>query len=152
MYVGKEGDTAMNLVKINCSRCGRFFESNGFIILCPTCYEKDQKDFERIRQYLYEHPRAKIFQVSTDLDMPVSKLKRYLREGRLEIVEKDNQFLKCEACGKSICSGVYCEDCSRKYNIDIRYVYSGNSNTLRNTFRGNTLRGGNQQIKYLPTR
>jgi len=133
----------MNVVRINCSRCGRFFDSNGFVTLCPLCYKKDQSDFERIRQYLYEHPRATIFQVSTDLDMPVSQLKRYLREGRLEIVEKDNLFLKCEACGKSICSGVYCDECSRKYNNNITSIYSGNTNTNKAV---------SQQIRYLPGR
>lgn len=131
----------MNIVMINCSRCGRFFESNGFITLCPNCYEKDQSDFEKIRQYLYEHPRAKIFQVSTDLDISVHKIKRYLREGRLEIIEKDNLFLKCEACGKAICSGVYCDECSKKSKNDFKAVYAGNSDSSKK-----------QQIRYMPGR
>jgi len=133
----------MDIVRINCTKCGRFFESNGFITLCPVCYKKDQDDFERIRQYLYEHPHAKVFQVSTDLELPVSQIKRYLREERLEILEKDNLFLKCEACGKSIRSGVYCDECSRKYDNNIRSVYTGNLNSGRTT---------SQQIRFLPGR
>jgi len=111
--------------------------------MCPLCYQKDKNDFERIRQYLREHPHAKVFQVSTDLELPVSQIKRYLREERLEIVEKDNLFLKCEACGKSIRSGVYCDECSRKYDNNIKSVYSGSTSTNKST---------SQQIRYLPGR
>lgn len=112
---------------INCSRCGRFFESNGFTSLCTYCLEQDIKDFDKIREYLYKNPGAKMFEVSTNLDISVLQIKRYLREGRLEILEKNNQFLKCERCSKPISSGSYCDDCLKHVNHDFKTAYVGNS-------------------------
>jgi len=113
---------------VTCDRCGRFFELSdfGFIHLCPPCFQQDMQDFEKIRRYLYEHPGAKIFEVSTVLDIPVSQIKRYLREGRLEILEKNNCFLKCERCGKPICSGTHCDDCSKYADRGVKAVYTAN--------------------------
>lgn len=111
---------------INCEHCGRVFNSNGFFKVCPICMEKDEKDFSKIKEYLYEHPCAKIFDVVTDLDMPVKKIKRYLRESRLEIIEKDNHFLFCEMCGKPIRSGQYCDECYREFHRDFKTIYIDN--------------------------
>ena len=109
----------------NCKICGRLFQPRGIYEKCPICIDRDEKDFLKIREYLYHHPLAKIFEVSTNLDISIIKIKRFLREGRMEIREKNNQFLKCEICGKSICSGQYCEEC-RKSNIpEIKSYYIG---------------------------
>jgi predicted amidophosphoribosyltransferase len=49
----------------------------------------------------------------------VEKIKRFLREGRLEIVgDSGNMFLECEGCGKAIRSGRYCSDCEREMSRD----------------------------------
>ena len=72
---------------ISCSRCGKFFETDGWQTLCLDCIEQDEKDFRRIREYIYEHPGAKIFDVSLNLDVSIAKIKRYLREGRLRGVK-----------------------------------------------------------------
>ena len=112
---------------ISCSRCVKFFETDGWQTLCLDCIEQDEKDFRRIREYIYEHPGAKIFDVSLNLDVSIAKIKRYLREGRLEIMEKNNLFLKCEMCGKPICSGNYCDDCFKQVNHDYKAVFVGKS-------------------------
>lgn len=114
-------------ILVNCAKCGRFFESDGYVRLCSICIEQDINDFDRIREYLYQHPYAKMFEVSNTLDISIGKIKRYLREGRLEIVEKNNQFLKCEKCGKPICSGIYCDDCQKQVNQNIKVIYTGNA-------------------------
>lgn len=114
----------------NCKRCGRMFQFKGYSDICYNCYTRDEIEFKRIKEYLYEHPFAKIFEVSSDLDIPVSKLKRFLREGRLEIVEKTNAFLLCEKCGKPIRSGQYCDECLSQSNKDLKVIYTGTSSYL----------------------
>lgn len=113
----------------NCERCGRVYKSNGFHAVCPVCFEQDETDFRKIKDYLYEHPCAKVFEVVNELDISVKQIKRYLRENRLEIVEKDNDFLFCETCGKPIRSGKYCDDCYRESNHDFKVIYTGNYNS-----------------------
>lgn len=68
---------------INCISCGRFFESDGWNNKCFACTERDEKDFHRIREYLYANPGGKVFEISSKLDIPVSKIKRYLRKAGL---------------------------------------------------------------------
>lgn len=113
---------------ISCVSCGRFFQQTGLGQTCPECLEQNMGDFEKIREYLIANPRAKLLKVATELDVPVAKIKLFLREGRLEIVEKDNLFLKCEGCGKPICSGVYCDDCSRQYNHGYKSLFNESAN------------------------
>lgn len=114
-----------------CAICGRVYEKTGFRAVCPDCIEKDMEVFDRIRDYLYIHPRAKVFEVSNNLDIPVPVIKRYLREGRLEIIEKENQFLKCEKCGKPICSGTQCSDCLKQAAHEYKSSYVGASRKVK---------------------
>ncbi len=108
-----------------CKLCGKLFEGNQLLETCPPCHEKDEKDFDRIRQYLDIHPAAKVFEVSTSLNIPVFQIKRYLREGRLEILEKNQRFLLCERCGKPISSGYYCDECPKELPHNYKSYYAG---------------------------
>jgi len=117
----------------NCERCGKLYRSNGFYKLCPSCWEFDEFDFRRIKEYLSNHPGAKIFEVSTALDISVGKIKRYLRESRLEIIEKENRFLFCDKCGKSIRTGKYCDECYRSMQKTLTVIYPGSRRTRRST-------------------
>lgn len=118
----------------NCERCGKLHNST-FFNLCPPCLEQDEADFRKIKEFLYEHPCAKIFEVVSALGMPVNKIKRYLRENRLEIIESNNRFLFCEMCGKPIRSGKYCDSCYREFHHDFKVFYvnskSGHSSTIK---------------------
>ncbi|GAE89081.1 flagellar protein [Acetivibrio straminisolvens] len=114
---------------VTCEICGKLYNPNGFFKVCPMCQENDELDFKKIKDYLNLHPCAKIFDVVTDLDISVKKIKRYLRESRLEILEKDNHFLFCESCGKSIRTGRYCDECYKSHHKNMKAVYSDNSNT-----------------------
>ena len=122
-----------------CAICGRSFEASANVNTCKNCIEGDMSDFNRIRDYLYVHPKARIFEVSTNLDIPVPKIKRFLKEGRLEIIEKDNAFLKCEKCGKPICSGIQCDDCMKQSAHDYKSALVGNSKKSKT------------KINYLPS-
>lgn len=98
----------------NCRKCGKIFTYLGGAPICPACKQVDEEDFKRIKEYLYKNPGAGLNQVSVELDIGVEKIKRFLKEGRLEIVSTEgNMFLECENCGKSIKSGRYCDDCEK---------------------------------------
>lgn len=98
----------------NCKRCGKIYNYIGGVPICPVCKQIDEEDFQRVKVFLYENPNANITQVSIDLDISIEKIKRFLKDGRLEITGDDgNMILECENCGKSIKSGRYCELCER---------------------------------------
>lgn len=98
----------------NCRKCGKIFNYMGGAPICPACREKEEEDFQRVKKYLYENPGASLTQVSTELEISVEMIKRFLREGRLEIAnDEGNLVLECENCGRSIKTGRFCPDCER---------------------------------------
>lgn len=97
----------------NCKRCGKVIDAQDQ--LCTSCIEEEEREFKKIKEFLIENPFATVFQVATLLDVPIQNIKRYLRQNRLEIVERDNQkneFLTCQRCGAPISSGHYCMSCA----------------------------------------
>lgn len=125
----------------NCRKCGKLFNYMGGMPICITCKNEDETDFKRIKKYLYENPGASISQVSSDLDITVEKIKRFLREGRLEVVGDDGiPILHCEKCGEPIKTGRFCDECSKDMSKELSSVanemkskmgYIGESSKMR---------------------
>lgn len=96
----------------NCRKCGKIYTYIGGNPICPACKQEEEEDFKRVKEYLYKNPGASISEVSKELEISVEKIKRFLKDGRLEILSDDgNMFLECEKCGKSIKSGRLCSEC-----------------------------------------
>ncbi|MGI6668047.1 MAG: MerR family transcriptional regulator [Acetivibrionales bacterium] len=105
----------------NCRKCGKIYNYIGGPPICPTCRQEEEEDFQRVKKYLYENPGATMTQVSTELNVSIEKIRRFLREGRLEIANDDgNLVLECENCGKSIKTGRFCDDCERMLTAGLK--------------------------------
>lgn len=98
----------------NCRKCGKIYNYIGGAPICAQCKELEEEDFKRVKEYLYENPGSSITQVSTELEISIELIRRFLKDGRLEITGEDgNMILECENCGKSIKSGRFCPECER---------------------------------------
>lgn len=107
----------------NCKKCNKIFNYIGGAQICPDCKQEDEEDFKKVKEYLYDHPKASMYEVSKELNISIQRIKGYLKEGRLEIVgDGGNMFLECERCGKSISSGRYCNECSKDVSNDFKSV------------------------------
>jgi flagellar operon protein (TIGR03826 family) len=105
----------------NCKKCGKIFSYLAGAPICQECKQVDEEDFKKVKDYLYRNPGSNLTQVSIELEISLEKIRRFLKEGRLEIVDEDgNMFLECEACGKSIKSGRYCSECERNLASGLR--------------------------------
>lgn len=97
----------------NCQRCGRIFGYSGFgHLYCHQCKESDSRDFEKVKEYVYNHPGAFAMEVSEMTGVDLRHIETYLREGRLEIPENSPIFIKCEMCKRDIRYGRVCPDCA----------------------------------------
>jgi len=96
----------------NCERCGRLF--SGVDPVCPACRETERAEFERVRAYLRAHPDVAVAQVSEATGVPVERLHRWAREGRLSLrlEEESRGALRCESCGVPIDTGRLCPRCA----------------------------------------
>ncbi len=98
----------------NCKECGKLFQYDGISKLCYNCRRKDDEDFKRVKEFLYENPKETITVVSEETEVSQDKILRYLREGKLEIsADSSGIILDCESCGQAIRTGRYCEKCVR---------------------------------------
>lgn len=107
----------------NCGRCGKLVISETSSI-CPDCIDAEEREFNTIKEYLNENPLATVFQVSVSLNVPIRNIKRYLRENKLEVIERGNQkndFLRCLKCGEPIHCGCYCTKCAT--SIQNNHIY-----------------------------
>ncbi|HOJ10371.1 MAG TPA: MerR family transcriptional regulator [Clostridiales bacterium] len=125
----------------NCNRCGKLHNFIGGSLLCPSCRDEDEADFQKIKRYLYENPGATILQVSKDLDINIDKIKRFLKDERLEIIGDEGiPVLECEKCGKPISTGRFCDTCSRELAADFtsaaRDIQKANNMAEYGTGRG----------------
>lgn len=102
----------------NCSKCRKLFQYLSGPPLCPSCKEAEEKEFQDVKAYLKEHPKATITEVSETLEISVDKITRFLKEGRLEIAPGSAIILECERCGTPVTSGRYCAMCSNKLEGD----------------------------------
>lgn len=117
-----EANSKVDMSKIRkCNRCGRLFKVETYVLdLCPFCVKIDNEDFEKVREYLYEHNTATAIELSEATGVSIEQIERYLKNGRLEIPENSPIFIKCERCGAEIRSGRLCSDCSLSLSNSLR--------------------------------
>ena len=89
---------------------------------CDNCKEFDLRDFDAVRNYIFEHGTATMVEVTMATGVEMKYIEQYLREGRLEIPENSKIFIKCELCNVDIRFGRYCKDCAVKMSKDFKGV------------------------------
>lgn len=100
---------------IFCKNCGgKLFYQSGGLYRCEDCGEEELDDFGKIKQYLEEHgPSAATF-ISEGTGVSLEIINLFLKNGRLEIPEGSNFYIKCERCGCSLRFGRYCYSCTKE--------------------------------------
>ncbi|SER42680.1 hypothetical protein [Lachnobacterium bovis] len=103
-----------------CKICGRPINNDDDEIYCPLC--KEHELFQQVKNFIREND-VNEFEVSSEFDIPLGKVKKWIREGRIEYrdtptVGKSARMrnLNCELCGKAISFGTLCPQCLKKQN------------------------------------
>ncbi len=95
----------------SCRRCKTLFHHVVGPQLCQRCKRKDEEDFARVKEYLYENPGASMTTVCEEVDVTVRQVQQYLREGRLTVSKDSPIGIECERCGVRISTGKFCDSC-----------------------------------------
>ena len=111
-----------------CPICKKIFSPIGGSLICKDCIRAEEENFIRVRDYLRENRGADINLVSEETGVSTKKILKYLREGRLEVSDGMEDFLKCEKCGVSIRSGQYCRSCLEKVSKHLSSLLKTESN------------------------
>jgi len=96
----------------SCPGCGRVFLDTGRG-LCPSCIREEEEQFEKVSEYLRDHPGETVECVSERTGVPREKILKFIREGRLMPKSVSGFELTCRVCGRPIDNGQVCSDCLR---------------------------------------
>lgn len=102
----------MNVVQ--CTFCKRPFMQISNKI-CPACLEKIDKDFVKVRDFIYDNKFAGIDAAAEETGVDQKIIMYLVKEGRLIIDSPDGEgggMLHCESCKKPINTGRLCSNCS----------------------------------------
>lgn len=100
-----------------CSECHRDLPKDYPDTTCPAC--KERILFSKVKDFIRANDVTE-FDVAKEFDIPIFKVKGWIREGRIEYKDlqpKTMKNLHCQHCGKSISFGSLCTECLRKSNI-----------------------------------
>jgi flagellar operon protein (TIGR03826 family) len=107
----------------NCRRCGKMYQFMGSYI-CMNCARQDDEDFQKVKEYVLDHPGASPVDVSEATGVEIKTISRFLREGRLEAegleLEVDETEMVCENCRRPIKSGRFCESCAQNLQRQLK--------------------------------
>lgn len=107
----------------NCKDCGKLFNYIGGVPLCPTCVKKLDDKFVQVKEYIYDHPKAGVQEVSEENDVTPGQIRKWIREERLAFAEDSPIGLACESCGALIKTGRFCKQCKDKMANNLGNLY-----------------------------
>ncbi len=106
----------------NCVRCKKTFAMTSQPI-CPECVAEEEAQFDRIKEFLDENHGATMEEIVEGTGVPMKRIQKFLKDGRLEGIEGSN--IKCQKCGCPITKGKFCPDCAKKLHDNLATIKSG---------------------------
>lgn len=102
-----------------CKQCGRYLNDNYTDELCPACIEINL--FSEVKDYIREND-VRENDVAEHFDIPIGKVRGWIREGRIQYRGEDGKTLSgvhCQICGKAIEFGTLCAECHKLQNLQV---------------------------------
>lgn len=114
-----------------CKRCGKIFNQVIEKEICPTCLEEEEEEFQKVKSFFREHPRARLEEASRETGVDKKTIMQFLKDGRLQLVLPEEGTLEeglfCERCGRPISQGKLCTDCKQKLSLLISKSFQAES-------------------------
>lgn len=95
----------------NCRRCKKLFNYIGGMQICTACQGDLEKEFQKVKEYLRENPKAAMGVIAEENEVTIQQIKQWVREERLSFTEDSPVAIECENCGTMIRTGRYCKNC-----------------------------------------
>ncbi len=108
----------------NCVRCGKVFSFVSSSV-CRDCEKAEDEQFLLVRDYIHEHRDCTLDEVVAETEVPMKRIAKFIREGRLELAQGMSGDFTCKTCGKEITKGMYCDACHHKLRGDLQNLMAG---------------------------
>lgn len=107
----------------NCKGCGKLFNYIGTLTpMCPQCMKSLDEKYEAAKKYIYDNPNASINEVSTEVDVSIQQIQRWIRQERLSFSDISPIGIDCEKCGAMIKTGRFCQTCKASMKTEFSGV------------------------------
>ncbi len=94
----------------------------GEMFQCPSCGRKERTDFGKVREFLeIAGPQPAVI-ISQETGVELKVIDKFLRQGRIEIPDGSDIYIKCQSCGTDIRYGRYCPDCMLKITKNLGHA------------------------------
>ncbi|MDC7301863.1 hypothetical protein [Agathobacter ruminis] len=103
-----------------CQYCHRPLPASYEEDLCPAC--KDNLLFQEVKDFIRQN-NVNEYQVADHFQIPVRKIKHWIKEGRIEYritSEESLTAVHCQRCGAPVSFGTLCPKCLKLLNHNIR--------------------------------
>lgn len=112
-----------------CKQCKKLFNYLSGAPICPGCKVKLEEKFQKVKEYVREHPKEGIAEVAEANEVSTNQIRRWIREDRLSFSEDSGVGIDCESCGALIKSGRLCQKCKDKLLGKVDSLY-GTSDSI----------------------
>ena len=126
---------------VTCALCGNLFNTIDKKI-CPLCAKKEEEYFTTVKKFLKENPSLTFKRIVQDTGVPERLLRKWIKDGKLEIVNKEGIGIRCERCNKEILQGKYCVACREKMEHTLNDLYRPEQKNIRKD-------DGRQRMRFL---
>lgn len=110
-----------------CPKCGGNMKyAFGETYECMTCGARELTDFGKVRDYLEKNGAKPAVDIAKNTGVSLDVISSLLRQGRIEIPDGSDVYIKCQRCGTDIRYGRYCQECSLALakNINNSFIMS----------------------------
>lgn len=105
----------------NCPQCGRVF-SIGIRDVCPACAKEIDEQYESCVAFLREERGASIYELHEATGVSISRITKFIREGRISLADAPNLGYPCDVCSTMIREGAMCDKCRRRFTEGIHQL------------------------------
>jgi len=114
----------------NCHWCGKVF-AHATDTVCQDCRKEEEKDFDRVFEYLKNKKNATIVAVHEETGVDKRRIIKFIRQGRLLTAsgEPFDIFVECEKCGEPIREGRLCDSCAKSIREELESSFKKEKET-----------------------
>lgn len=104
----------------DCPSCGNNMKyMYGEMFQCPVCGRKELSDFGKVKEFLDANGPQPAVVISDATGVKLHVIDGYLKQGRVEIPDGSEIYIKCQKCGTEIRYGRFCPECMLKMSSGI---------------------------------
>ena len=110
----------------NCPRCGKLYALN-LRDMCGDCIKGIDLEYEKCVEYLRQQKGATITELSEATSVTIRQITRFVRDGRISILDAPNMAYPCEVCGTLIRESNMCDGCRSRLTKELRQAAADRS-------------------------